>query len=154
MPGDVRARFSKERRGESNPNYRNGEGVRPIRFQVFVRDWALENLGGDCEKCGDPDPELHHIVSRDMFPEVEMSHFRQNLALLCVDCHRPEDGRKRKLLGEGRARDLLFADRLPEPILDQLERDGSVSELPSSVDFSPLGNAAEEVVQEGWFADS
>lgn len=152
MPGEMRAQLSQGRMGADNPNWLDGRGAGRYRFQTFVSEWAREHLGSTCERCGDEDVEVHHIVAVHRFPEVPMAHFRQNLAVLCIACHRGLDAQGRKAIDEGRTRDLPFADRLPAPILDQLGRGGSVSWLPDEVDFQPLGNAAEEVVRPEWFS--
>jgi hypothetical protein len=147
MPAEMRARFSEAQMGENNPNWVDGgprEGQ--WRFQTAIYNWAEQELGVECRECAEDDLNVHHIAPRRLFEEIPMAHFASNLVPLCRSCHAKVDHKVRDLLAEGKVRQIPFADRLPEPILVQLGTDGSVSRLPRPVDFSPLGNVAEEVI--------
>lgn len=149
MPGHIRARFSEERVGAGNPRWGGGSPTnRKFRFQSFVREWTLRAF--PLCPCGQPSTETQHVVPRRYFLDVRMSHFAENLLGMCVQCHRKAD-RWVKMARRTRSIDLRFADRLPESILVQLQKDGLVSQLPQGLDWSPLGNVAEEVLLAEWF---
>lgn len=150
MPGEIRARMSDTRVGPGNPAWTGGSKHNGhFRFQAFVSRWCLENYP-TCP-CGAPATEVQHVIPRRWFADVRMANFAENLLGMCLACHRPADGRALRMSRRGRAHDLLHAERLPESILVQLRTDGSVSRLPKGLDWSPLGNVAEEVLRPEWF---
>lgn len=147
MPAEMRKKLSESRMGENNPNWvdgspRNGQW----RFQTQIYNWAERHLGTECMVCGEKDLNVHHIVPRRFFEKIPMAHFASNLVPLCRSCHAKVDHKLRDLLEVDKAREIPFADHPPESILRQLEKDGSVSHVPPSVDYSPLGNVVEEVI--------
>lgn len=153
MPAEIRARFSRERTGSGNPRWSGGSpgnGIYPM--QGFVSAWTLKTHQS-CV-CGCPSTEVQHIVSRRLFAHPMMANFAENLIGLCTRCHRRADGAQLRARRRGQRTHLLFADRLPESILDQLQRDGCVSQLPRGLDWSPIGNAATEVLPDEWFFES
>lgn len=150
MPGGTRVELSLSRRGDGNPNYLDGRGAGRIRHQTCIHRWATENLPRVCAGCGREATDVHHVVAQRFFPQLELSHFRQNLVWLCVRCHRAADRNARRAISEGRIHDLPFGGLLPTPIRVQLARDGSVSSLPPECDYSPLGTLASAVAARGF----
>lgn len=153
MPGEVRARLSRDRTAEGNPNWSGGsKGNGAYHFQTAVSAWTLEAYS-TCP-CGSPATEAQHVVPRRWFADVRMAHFAENLIGLCVSCHRSADMQLSWDRRLGRELRLRYAERLPASILEQLRTDGSVSRLPRGLDWSPLGNVAEEVLRPEWFETS
>lgn len=151
---EARRKLSLERMGAKNPNWRGGgENTGKYRLQTWVANWAAENLGANCVLCSAENAHLHHIVPRRMFLHPIMSHFRQNLTMLCSRHHGEVEKRARHALKVKKPHDIPFADRLPESILDQLVQDDLVSLLHPECDFSSLGTAAESLLRSEWFSD-
>ena len=154
MPAEVRLELSHSRMGEDNPRYINGaQAGAERRFQLYVAQWARTHFPSECHECGGEAKEVHHIVPRRRFENPVAAHFRRNLLLLCVSCHRSAEGRIEAALEEESDQPYPFGDHLPESILRQLKQDGSVSTLPRTLDYAPLGNVASRVVQPEWFDD-
>lgn len=153
MPAEIRARFSVARTGDGNPRWSGGSpGNGRMHFQKFVSEWVLKHH--PICPCGEPSTEAQHVVSRKLFRDMRMSHFGENLLGMCTPCHRRTDGQQLRARRSGKHTDLLHADHLPRSILDQLQRDGCVSRLPPGLDWSPLGNVAEQVLCSEWFEAS
>lgn len=143
-----RQHLSESRVGEGNPNWKGGSKNRGhFRFQHAVSRWCLKTM--PLCPCGLPSDGVQHIVPRKAFPDVRMAHFAENLIGLCVQCHHDADN---PLLYGERGYDLRYAERLPQPILDQWRTDGRVSLLPQGLDWSPLGNVAKLALDPQWFA--
>lgn len=135
---EFRLRLSEDRRGASNPNWRGGrQGAGEYGLQTYARRWALRHLGERCQLCGSQTSvEVHHIVARRFFRPASLANFPQNLMVLCRPHHRQIDGN-----GKGAApppREIPFVDRVPESILQALERDGWVSSLPEGLSLIQL----------------
>lgn len=130
---EVRALLSDAHLGAGNPNWKGGgsdPGAR--RMQTYARKWALRHIGHSCQQCSaTEDLEVHHVVARRYFQDHRLSHFPQNLMVLCRKCHRSVDGNQRK--DKAQLHEIPFVDRVPQSILDLIARDGSVSSLPSDV---------------------
>lgn len=141
MPAEIRERFSRERRGAGNPNWQGGPSKELHRRQTAFARWGRQHRPRECEECGCTDGQMehHHIVSKRRFLCPEFAHFQQNLAVLCVPCHRHVEGRTRRAIQEHNAQAYPFGDRLPGTILRQLVQDGLVSRLSSVCNWSPLG---------------
>ncbi|MFI5229944.1 MAG: HNH endonuclease [Gemmatimonadales bacterium] len=153
MPAEIRERFSRDRRRGGNPNWQGGRTAGLYRLHTAFAAWGRRNLPARCELCGSGGPlEMHHIASKRRFAFPVMAHFRQNLAVLCVPCHRRTDGRARRALRAGNAAAFPLGDRLPESILRQLVQDGSVSALDPVCDFAPLGNVSARIIRAEWYA--
>jgi hypothetical protein len=146
MPAEMRAKLSRQRSGEGNPNWVAGDCIGDkFSYRHHVWRWAESNLELYCRECGESQVDLHHIVPRRLFEPPAASNFVANLVPLCRSCHATADHRVRAV-ENSKPRQIPFASHLPEPILQQLKKDGLVSRLPQSVDLSPLGNVASEVV--------
>lgn len=155
MPAEERLRLSERRLGEGNPNWRGGSpGNNLYRMQRKAGDWARASLGNACSICGASPAEMHHVVPRRLFADPLMPHFRQNLVMLCDRHHHAADAEFRRLLRQGRPRDIPFAANLPPSILDRLARDGSVSRLDPACDFSPIAIEPERDFPAEWFDDT
>lgn len=82
---------SENKSGENNPNWKGGpthafgENWLAVRRRVLERDVV-------CQACGEDGNErlldVHHIVPRSEFDEVEQSNTMLNLVVLCRRCHK------------------------------------------------------------------
>lgn len=130
---EFRSSLSTDRMGPNNPNWKGGAGGQgKYGSQSYARQWAMEHIGRKCEQCeATQSLEVHHIVARRHFADPSLSNFPQNLMVLCRTHHRRIDGNG---WTQGRPlRETPFVDRLPESILQALERDGLVSSLPDGI---------------------
>ena len=155
MPLELRGRLSRERLGEGNPNWSGGSpGNGRYRMQTTAVRWARKHLGTTCETCGADGAALHHVVARRRFRHPLMAHFRQNLVMLCPAHHGEADRLARAAIRSRAPHDLPYGGRLPEPILAQLARDGSVSWLPSACDLSTIGLGPGQAIPDSWLSDT
>lgn len=81
--------------GEGNPNYKGGDWEHnyrganwvPVRNEVRERDnYTCQRCGATMEELGQV-PDCHHIRPEHTFDNREDAHYKENLALLCRDCH-------------------------------------------------------------------
>ncbi len=133
--------------------WKSGTYAGSHRLHRWIKIWAVENLGGTCAVCDATDTNLHHIIAKKYFPHIVMSHFRQNLVLLCAEHHYGAEKTARAAIRMKQPQCAPFASSLPESILAQLVQDGLVSQLPLECDFSPLGNVSEQVLHPEFFFD-
>jgi len=88
--------FNAERySGDGNPNFKGGDwdhnyrgkNGEPVRNKVRERDdYECQNCGATMEELGQV-PDAHHIRPEHAFDNPEDAHFKENLILLCRDCH-------------------------------------------------------------------
>jgi len=97
----------RSRRGEDNPNWKDG---RPDYYGSNWREMREKTLQRDnhqCMKCGDSGEDeslhVHHIKPIRTFDEPENANFLDNLVSLCVSCHhemeRKPERVQRRVLG-------------------------------------------------------
>lgn len=57
-----------------------------------IRALVFNEANGICEKCGEPGEEVHHKVwlTQDNINDYDIALGRDNLILLCKDCHAKE----------------------------------------------------------------
>lgn len=85
--------------GENNPNYKGGDwehnyrgpNWKPARNEVRRLDGhTCQNCGATAEELGQI-PDCHHITPEHTFEDRNDAHFKENLVLLCRDCHNDFD---------------------------------------------------------------
>lgn len=152
MPDEIRARLSAQRLGSANPNWKGGgPNTGLYRMHSKAARWAQVHLGSSCDRCGVEGAELHHVVPKRAFRSSIAAHFRQNMVMLCTPCHRGIDRQARAAVREGQPQDYPYGSRLPESILRQIVRGGSVLTLDRQCDYSPIGSVARLVLPSDWF---
>ncbi len=54
-----------------------------------IRELVFNEANGICEKCGEPGEEVHHKIwlSHNNINDIEITLGRDNLILLCKNCH-------------------------------------------------------------------
>lgn len=147
--------LSAQRTGVNNPAWKGGSRTAGAwQHQTWVRQWAAANLPHHCEMCPDQAAHVHHIVPGRLFSPRLLMQFRQNLVMLCDLHQRRTVESATALLLQGTPRLIPFADRLPESILEALERGGLVSSPLAGCDYAPLGNIGELIHSGRWLTDT
>lgn len=86
--------------GEGNPNFKGGDWDHNYRGPNWtpVRNEVRERDDYTCQKCGDSAEELgqipdcHHIKPEHTFENRTDAHYKENLVLLCRECHNEISG--------------------------------------------------------------
>lgn len=88
--------------GDGHPNWKGGGNEAYGKGWNEIRRKALERDGYECVVCGKSkteigrNPDVHHIIPVRAFVESDVmvkteAHTLENVASLCVDCHRKAD---------------------------------------------------------------
>ncbi len=86
FPSAVAERFSAERRGKGNPNWKGGPKARHRLRYRDIKAQALERDSYRCMRCKSREQlVVHHIVSEKDRPDL--LHDLENLETLCRACH-------------------------------------------------------------------
>lgn len=142
---DVRSRLSRDRTGSGNPAWKGGSRLAGSwQHQTYVSAWAAEHIGPNCEVCGKPG-HSHHVVPGRYFQPRALMQFRQNVVVLCTLHHRQSVSAFGQAVRSGKPREIPFAERLPESILQALGQGDCLSEPMAGCDYSPLGNVGVQV---------